>query len=329
MFALIKAAETLTSTRSKSFHWKSILLSITVRVGLIFVILSILFFAFRILPGDPTLTVLGEQASVAEREVVRKQLLLDRPLYQQYSHFLVKLAHGRFGASLRRPEYDAMYIVLKALPSTMALAFLSVALGACFGLSLAILSIASKPLWVRFIIHRFITWIASIPLLALAPVTTWIFAVQLRWVPLPADPEAGWKGLSFIAILLAIPLSASVARIARAALFEQTKSLFLQVARAKGLREWNVWIVHALPVCAGSIVTVIASQLGALLGGAVILERLFERQGLGTVIAEAIMARDFSVIQASVLISAFFFVFAQSLGNWVHRGLDPRVRTRE
>ena len=163
------------------------------------------------------------------------------------------------------------------------------------------------------------------PLLAYAPALTWVLAVRIRWVPLPADPNAGLLGLLWAAALLAIPLGAAVARVARAALRAVSKATFLTVARAKGNSEGSVWLRHALPPCSGPIVTVVSAQLGALLGGAILLERLLERPGLGTVLAEALAARDLPVLQASVLGSCLLFVVVQELGRALHERIDPRM----
>jgi peptide/nickel transport system permease protein len=119
-----------------------------------------------------------------------------------------------------------------------------------------------------------------------------------------------------------------VGRIARAALADVARAPFLSVASAKGARPARVWLVHALPTVAGPIVTVVATQLGALLGGAVVLERMFERRGLGTLILEAYATRDLPVLEGAVVASGLLFVAAQAVGTMVHLAVDPRARAR-
>ncbi len=286
---------------------------------------SAVFFAFRLLPGDPAALVLGEEDGEAERAALRHAMHLDEPLGRQYARFLVELAHGRGGASLRHAGVDAFRLVGGALPSTALLAVIAVALGAALGLLSALLAVGGRgaPRWIA---DRAIGLGLSIPLLAFAPAATWLFAVRLRAVPLPADPDAGAAGLLYAAALLSVPLGAAVGRVARAALREASRAQFLQVARAKGRSEAAVWLLHALPVCVGPIVTVLASQLGALLGGAIVLERLLERRGLGTLVAEALATRDLPVLQASVVASAALFVVAQAVGARLHAAIDPRAR---
>jgi len=284
------------------------------------------FFAFRLLPGDPTLLVLGERATDAQRALLRARLHLDESLLRQWGRFLWGALHLEMGASLRRPELDSFRVVLDALPSTALLAATSVVLGAILGVSLALLAVGARNTLVRASASRLIGLFASVPLLAFAPAATWVLAVRMRMVPLPADPDAGVIGLLYAAALLSIPLSAAVGRVARTSLAEASVSPFLQVARAKGRGEAGVWIVHALPTCVGPIVTVVAAQLGALLGGAIVLERLLERRGLGTVVADALAARDLPVIEASVVLAAALFVVVQALGVFLHARLDPRAR---
>lgn len=291
-------------------------------VLVVLAVATLVFFAFRLLPGDPAALVLGDQASEPDRALLRARLHLDEPLARQYLRFLGDLAHGHVGASIQKPRVDAARVVLEALPSTAVLAVLSVAFGGVLGVTLALLSVARR----SRAADRVIAVFASVPLLAFAPALTWILALRLRVVPLPADPDAGLRGTLYASFLLAIPLGAAVARIARASLEVAAKSPFLQVARAKGNHGPRVWIVHALPTCVGPIVTVVAAQLGALLGGAIVLERLLERKGLGSVVAEALSARDLPVIQAAVIVSAALFVTVQGAGMLLHSALDPRAR---
>jgi peptide/nickel transport system permease protein len=288
---------------------------------------SLVFFALRWLPGDPARLVLGDEASPGDLARVRSVLHLDEPLLAQYGRFLRGLASLDLGDSYRRPGTLAMARVLDALGPTARLAALAVGLGATLGIAAAL---AATGPWFssrfRSLIDRGLVVVAAAPLLAFAPVVTWALAVRVRIVPLPGDPDAGAAGLGFAAALLAIPLAAHVGRVARAALSEVARAQFLMVARAKGAAPLRVWCVHALPAAAGPIATVVAAQLGALLAGAVVLERLFERWGLGMLILDAYATRDLPVLEGAVVASGLLFVAAQALGTAVHLSIDPRVR---
>jgi peptide/nickel transport system permease protein len=153
-----------------------------------------------------------------------------------------------------------------------------------------------------------------------------VLAARLRLVPLPGDPDSGALGLIFASSLLAIPLAAQVARVGRASLEDTARAPFLAVAAAKGGTSARVWLVHALPASLGPVVVVVATQLGALLGGAVVLERLFERSGLGTLILDAYSARDLPVLEGAIVASGALFVFTQVAAAAIHASIDPRVR---
>jgi peptide/nickel transport system permease protein len=288
---------------------------------------SLVFFALRLLPGDPARLVLGDEASEVDLARVRATLHLDEPLLAQYARFLRGLAVLDLGDSLRRPGVHAMVRVGEALVPTAQLAAVAVALGAAFGLTAAVA--ASGP-WLlpraRAGLERGLVAAAATPLVAFAPVVTWALAARARVVPLPGDPDAGAAGLLFASALLAIPLAAHVGRIARAALADVARAPFLTVASAKGASAARVWLVHALPTVVGPIVTVVAAQLGALLGGAVVLERMFERRGLGTLILEAYATRDLPVLEGAVVAAGLLFVVAQAVGTGAHLAIDPRAR---
>ena len=170
---------------------------------------SLVFFALRLLPGDPATLILGDDASPAELARVRATLGLDRPLLAQYLHFLRGLATLDLGDSLRRPGTKAMAQVLASLGPTSALAGLATAMGAALGVACAIL--AEGP-WLaprsRVRVERGMVFATALPLLAFAPVATWALAARARVVPLPGDPDAGFAGLLFASALLAVPLAA-------------------------------------------------------------------------------------------------------------------------
>jgi peptide/nickel transport system permease protein len=288
---------------------------------------SLVFFALRILPGDPARLVLGDGASASELARVRASLHLDEPLGAQYLRFLRGLATMDLGDSFRRPGTSAMSRVAEAVWPTAQLALIAVGIGAVLGIAAAIAASGPwLPVRARAWIERGLVAVAAAPLVAFAPVLTWALAARARIVPLPGDPDAGPAGLLFAGALLSLPLAAHVGRIARAALVDVGRAQFLTVASAKGARPVRVWVLHALPAVVGPIVTVVASQLGALLGGAVVLERMFERWGLGTLILEAYSTRDLPVLEGAVVAAGLLFVIAQALGTAIHAAVDPRAR---
>ena len=285
---------------------------------------SLVFFALRLLPGDPAALVLGDQAGEEELALLRSKLALDLPLHEQYGRFVWGLFRLELGDSLSRPGTSAFARVGEALGPTAALGSLAVGAGSLLGVGAALLSVGPWFGRRRHWVHRVVLMTAATPLLAFAPLVTFLFAVELRLVPLPGDPDSGWRGLCFASGLLALPLAAQVARIGRATLLEQSREKYLAVVAAKGASPFRTWVVHALPVASAPIAVVVATLLGALLGGAVVLERLFERPGLGSLMLDAYASRDLPVLEASVVAAGFLFVLAQAAAAALQAWLDPR-----
>lgn len=285
---------------------------------------SCVFLALRVLPGDPTTLILGDEASEAARQELRHRLLLDRSLMEQWVLFVQGIFRMDFGQSLVSSGIDSRAIVFEAMVPTAQMAGLGVGLGTCSGILAALGSVGLLQARGRSLVHAGILTVAAVPLLAFGPLLTWVLAVKYPVLPLPGDPDSGWSGLLFASALLSLPLGAQIARVARAALLDQSRARYLDVARAKGASPLRVWLIHALPVAAPPVIVVIAMQLGALLGGAVVLERLFERPGLGSLMLDAYRARDLPVLQASIVAAASLFVFAQTLAQILQVAMDPR-----
>lgn len=288
---------------------------------------TVVFLALRTLPGDPSLLVLGDHATLSERAELRHRLHLDEPMYVQYARFMKGLFTFSHGESLRRPGVSAMTRVGAAFWPTATLAVLGTTLGAVLGITLAVLSVGPWLPKGRARIRQLVEGLAATPLLAFAPALTYVLAVWARIVPLPGDPSSAFGGTLFAASLLALPLGAHVARTTTAALTAILSSQYLSVARAKGASWLRTWVVHGLRSTTAPILTVIGSQLGALLGGAVVLERLFERPGLGSLMLEAYASRDLPVLEAAVFASGALFVVTQVATSAAQTMLDPRAQT--
>ncbi len=287
---------------------------------------SLIFFAIRLVPGDPVLLILGDGARLEDIEAMRRQLHFDEPLSEQYVRFLRGLVTFNFGDSLRVAGVTAFHRVGASLGSTIRLSGMAVAIGSIGGILCSLAMVGSRlSRWARAV-ERVLIAVTSVPLLAFGPVASYVLAARFRLVPLPGDPDAPFGGLLFASVLLAIPLGAHAARIAYASLREVSDAPFLRVVRAKGGGSWRVWAVHALPASIGPILAVTGAQLGALLAGAIVLERLFEREGLGTLILGAYAARDIPVLQAAVIVGGGLFIGVQSLVVAIHPMIDPRAR---
>jgi peptide/nickel transport system permease protein len=287
-------------------------------------LMTLVFLCLRFLPGDPALLVLGEQASPRDVAAMHAKLHLDRSLIAQYTIFLCDLATLDHGDSLRLPGVPAMTRVAKALLPTAGLAVWGTSLGALFGVTTGTLAYGPWFGTKRRFVRPALDVLASIPLLAFAPVVSYVLAVRLRVLPLPGDPDSGSAGLLFASGLLAIPLGAQVGRATHTALASIAEAPFLRVARAKGAGPLRVWFRHGLLAVMPPILTIVAAQAGALFGGAVVLEKLFERRGLGSLILESYASRDLPVLESAVFASGAIFVVVQSIAAALSSWVDPR-----
>ncbi len=283
------------------------------------------FLLVRAVPGDLAAMVLGEQADAAARAALQHRLGLDTNLFVQYAHFWKRLLSLDWGTSLAKPSVPVQSRLVAALGPTMRLALCAVAMAAAWGVPLGMYGARHQGRARSTFARAIAACLASVPLLATAPVLLYLFCVKWQWVPLPGDSDSRLQGLLFASGLLALPLGAHVARAVYSNLLELRRGPCLRVARAKGASLRRMWLVHALPLTAGVVLTLIGAQLGAILGGAMVVERLFERRGLGTLILESYRARDVVVLEAAVVTSSLFFVGTQTLFHVLFLWIDPRA----
>ncbi len=284
------------------------------------------FLLVHAVPGDMAALVLGEQADPAARAALNARLGSDQPWLVQYARFWQRLMTLDWGTSLAKPSVLVQTRLVAALGPTTRLALCAVGMAAAWGVPVGLLSARYEGRWRSRVLRGVVASVASVPLLATAPVLLYLLCVKWQLVPLPGDSEARVAGLLFASLLLALPLGAHVARAVHATLLELRRGPCLRVARAKGASRARTWLVHALPLTAGVVLTLIGAQLGAVLGGAMVIERLFERRGLGTLILESYRGRDIVVLEAAVVTSALFFVGTQALFHALFLWLDPRAR---
>lgn len=282
------------------------------------------FFLIRI-GGDPTALFLAPDSSIEDIARFRHQMGFDRPLLVQYADFLVRAVQGDFGQSLRYGQ-PAMQLVLERMPATLQLSAAALSLAMLISVPLAILAAAYRD----SLIDRFGLLVSlvgqSFPTFWLAIVLILIFSERLR--VLPPSGMGTWKNLVMPAIALAVYSTAIITRLLRSSMIEVLQSDYIRTARSKGLAEGRVVLKHALRNAAIPTITVIGLQVGALLGGAVITEEIFAYPGVGRLAIQAIDNRDFTVVQAFVLMMAVLIVAINLMVDIAYGLLDPRVRVR-
>lgn len=296
------------------------------RVGgavLVILAISVLTFSMiHLVPGDPVSIMLGEQATADRVIILRHQLGLDRPLWVQYGTFLINAVQGNFGHSIRSGQPVLQEVARQTLP-TLTLAASAMALAAPLGVLLGTVAAVTRSRVLEFLA-------TTVPLLGLSMPTFWsglllilLFGLQLRWLPVVGN--TGLASLVMPAVALALPAAAVIARMTRATLAEVLAQDYVRTARAKGLLERVVTYKHALRNALIPTVTIIGLQFGALIGGAVIVESVFARPGLGRLAVNAILTRDFPVVQAVVLFGAVGYVVINMLVDVLYGVLDPRI----
>jgi len=293
-------------------------------VPVLFGVSLITFLMSHLVPGDPVAVMLGTSATAQDEARLRKQLGLDDPLYVQYARFVDHALHGDLGTSIRSGQ-PVLTEIGQQFPSTLQLTLAAIVLAVVVGLGLGVAAAATG---------RRVTdaGIMTFALLGISMPTFWsgillilLFGLKLRWLPIAGS---GPRALILPAVTLAAPAAAVLARLTRSTMLEVLNQDFVRTARAKGLGERLVIGRHVLKNALIPVVTIIGLQFGGLLTGAVIVESVFSRPGLGRYAVTAIESRDFPQIQGIVLLAAVVYVFVNLAVDLLYAALDPRIRYR-
>ena len=280
------------------------------------------FLLLHCVPGDPVDVMLGEYAGAADRSALRQQLGLDLPLAEQGWRFLRGLAHGELGVSLVSGQPVAA-LLAEHFFYTAQLALAALLLALLVGLPLGVLAALRVGRGWDGCASVLAVLGMSVPSFVLGPLLIIAFAVQLRWFPIGGAEQAA--GLVLPALTLASGLAAVLTRMTRAAMLEALQLPHVQAARARGLAELTIVLGHVCRNAALPVVTVIGLQLGALLGGAVVTETVFNWPGLGQLLVESIQGRDYPVVQGAVLLIALTYIGVNTVVDLLYTRLDPRI----
>ena len=289
----------------------------------VFGVLLLTFLLVHLVPGDPVEVMLGESASGADRQALRAELGLDRPLPVQFGEYLMRLARGDFGVSIhgRTPIAE----LLKArFPATVRLALLALVMAITVGVPLGVVAALRLRQWPDRWASLTALTLSAMPHFWLGPLLMLVFALWLGWLPVSGMEAPG--AIVLPALTLACGLTAILTRMTRASLLEVLNEDFVRTARAKGLPEKVVVLRHALRAALLPVITIVGLQLGSLLAGAVITETVFGWDGIGRLLVESIEKRDYPVTQACVLVVALTYVLVNLLTDLLYRRVDPRIR---
>lgn len=301
-----------------------ILQRILIAFLLIFTIIAVVFVMLRVaIPGDPAIILAGDRASPEMIEQVRKNLGLDRPVLEQFWVFVTKAIQADLGRSVKFGE-PVFGVIIRAFPFTVLLTFLSVSVGTAIGLMVGVLTAIKHGTWIDKLSVVLVVFFYSIPTFWLGLMLILIFAVGLR--VLPVQGAETWQHFVLPVTTLSIGQAALIARLTRANMIETLSALYIQTARSKGISERRVVFFHALRNTLIPVVTVVGLSVGGLLGGAVITESIFGLPGVGRLSIQAILDRDYPMIQGTVLLVAIAFVFINLIVDVLYVYIDPRIR---
>ena len=292
-------------------------------IPVLFGISLLLFFMLRALPGDPAQVLAGQMATPEDIEHIRHQLGLDKPVYIQYAVFLGQLAKFDLGRSART-QNPVIEEIWARLPNTILLAVVAITLACLFGIPAGIISAIKPYTFLDYLVTSAALFGISMPVFWLGLMLVIVFSVILPW--LPAGGTGSWKHVILPSITLTAFVVAFIARMTRSSMLEVLSQDYTTTARSKGLMEKVVVIKHALKNALIPIITVVGLQFGMLLGGAVLTETVFAWPGVGRLIVDSILARDYPVIQGTILIFGLIYTLVNLMVDVIYAFVDPRIR---
>jgi glutathione transport system permease protein len=289
-------------------------------------IVGILVFLFvHLLPGDPARLAAGPDANQETVELVRKDLGLDRPLPQQFARFVTGVLQWDFGKSLRTKRPVRAEIADRFMP-TFWLTLWSMGWSVLFGMTIGILSAVWRNRWPDRLGMTLAVSGISFPAFALGMVLMQVFAVELRWLPTVGDDT--WKHYVLPSLTLGAAVAAIMARFTRSSFVDILGEDYIRTARAKGVAEDRVVIKHGLRNALIPVVTMMGLQFGFLLGGSIVVEKVFNWPGLGRLLVDAVDMRDYPVIQALVLLFSLEFILINLIVDVLYGLINPTIRYR-
>jgi ABC-type dipeptide/oligopeptide/nickel transport system permease component len=283
----------------------------------------VVFVAIRLIPGDPAQLMAGQAATQEVVQQIRQSLGLDQPLPVQYLYFLRNVVRGDLGRSLFNGA-PVVEELAQRFPRTVRLALASMAVASLIGIPAGILAATRRSTWVDTAVMLVALAGVSVPVFWLGLNLILLFSVRLQW--LPSFGYETWRHLVLPSLTLGAASTAVVARMTRSAMLEVLGQDYVRTARAKGLAERVVVSRHALRNALIPVVTVLGLQLGTLLSGAVLTETVFAWPGIGRLLVEAVLARDYPIIQGATLLIAATFVVLNVAVDVLYGLLDPRIR---
>jgi peptide/nickel transport system permease protein len=306
---------------------RRILATIPVMAVVALFVFSLLYIA----PGDPAAVIAGDQATPADVERIRASLGLDRPFLIRFGEWVWQILHADLGTSIFTNLPVAAMIAQRIEP-TLSLMAVTLVFAVSIAVPVGVVAARRADTWIDRAIMAFAVLGFSVPVFVIGYLLAYVFALQLDWLPVQGYTplSEGWEpwieNLILPALALGCVYIALIARTTRAAMLEVMQQDYIRTARAKGIGQTGILFVHALKNAAVPIVTVIGIGIALLIGGAVVTETVFAIPGVGRLTVDAILRRDYPVIQGVVLLFSFTYVVVNLLIDLLYTVLDPRIR---
>jgi ABC-type dipeptide/oligopeptide/nickel transport system permease component len=292
-------------------------------VPILFGVSIVTFLMVHLVPGDPIQIMFGHSASGANLQVLRHEYGLDDPLPLQYLRFMGNLLHGNLGTSIHSSR-AVISEISDRFPATLELTAAAMMLAILLGVSAGVLAAGSRSRRLDGLLMLGATLGFSLPSFFVGLLLIYFFALQLGWFPVLGSVTL--QGLILPAVTLALPGASVLARVTRSGLVDVLGQDYIRTARAKGLSWPRVVVYHAVRNGLIVVLTIVGLQFGSLMAGSVIVETVFARPGLGSLVVQAIQERDYPVIQGVVLVFASFYVLINLVVDILYGLINPRIR---
>lgn len=310
-----------------AFIVRRIISTIPVMAFVALFVFSLLYIA----PGDPAAVIAGDQASPADVERIRASLGLDRPYLVRFGEWFFRVLQGDLGTSIFT-SLPVTQLIAQRIEPTLSLMVLTLIFAVVIAVPLGVVAAWKAGTWVDRAVVGFAVFGFSVPVFVIGYLLAYIFALKLDWLPVQGYTPISqgiwpwFKNLILPAITLGTVYIALIARITRATMLEVLQQDYIRTARSKGLAQNNVLYLHALKNAAVPVITIIGIGVALLIGGAVVTESVFAIPGLGRLTLDAILRRDYPVIQGVVLIFSFVYVLVNLAVDLIYTLVDPRIR---
>jgi ABC-type dipeptide/oligopeptide/nickel transport system permease component len=309
---------------------RHILRRLLLAIPTLIVVITIIFIIVRVIPGDPAQAALGDQASAESVDALRDELGLNKSLWGQYVDYMGGLLQGDLGKSLitRASAWDQIQFVL---PYTIELAIASIILALLLGIPTGVITAIKRNTWIDYV-GRIVSLVGlSAPAFYIGILLIYFFSAKLGWFPAIgagtfSEPGDNLKSLVLPAITLGLVETAYVARMTRSVMLNVLSDDYVRTARAKGLTERTVMVKHALRAALVPIVSLVGLFTIGLIGSSVLTEEVFGRPGLGKLMIGATKQRDYTLLQAIMVVYALIIVIVNIVVDLVYTMVDPRVR---